>query len=151
MDRYFPLFIKSGDVRFLVVGGGKIALRRVNTLLKFDFSIRIVSPSLCTGLEKLAGSGKIEYIKDIYRKEYLSGCQLATACTDRRDVNREAGRDCREAGIPVSVCDCRDECTFYFPAIAACDDVVCGIAGGEDHGKTRRIASEIREIVEVEK
>lgn len=119
--------------------------------MKFDFSIRIVSPSLCTGLEKLAGSGKIEYIKDIYRKEYLSGCQLATACTDSRDVNREAGRDCREAGIPVSVCDCRNECTFYFPAIAADGDVVCGIAGGEDHGKTRRIASEIREIVEVEK
>lgn len=151
MVRYFPLFIKSDKVKFLVVGGGSIALRRVKTLLKFDFDIKVVSPSLCQELERIIDDDRIEYVKDVYRKEYITDCRIATACTDNRGLNREIGMDCKEAGIPVSVCDCRQECTFYFPAVAVGEEVVCGIAGGENHKETRRIAAEVRRIVEVEK
>ncbi len=150
MDRYFPLYVKSSGVTFFVAGGGRVAARRVKTLLAFQFKIRIVSRELCPELKKLISKDRIQYIEDVYRREYLDGCQIATACTDDRNTNREIGRDCRTMGIPVSVCDRKEECTFYFPAVAVNEELVCGICGGENHRETSRVASEIRRILSEE-
>ena len=45
MDRsYFPLFVDISGKKTLVVGGGRIARRRIKTLLSFTPDIWVVAP-----------------------------------------------------------------------------------------------------------
>lgn len=148
-NRYFPVFVPSAGKDVLVIGGGSIASRRVGSLLCFDFAVTVVSPAVTEKLAALAKAGKIRWIRDLYDKCYLENPYMVLACTDQREVNRQVGLDAKEKSILVSVCDCREECTFYFPAIAAGEEVTAGIAGtGADHSAVRRAAAKVREVIE---
>lgn len=148
-NRYFPVFIPTEGKRFLIFGGGNIAERRVKTLLEFGFELVVTAPELTDTLKHLADSGQITYIKDKYSEAYLEDAELVTACTNNREINHQIGEDAKKRGLPVSVCDNREECTFFFPAIAVNDEVTMGLTGsGTSHDITRRAAGKLREIIE---
>ena len=141
MERpYFPMFVDLTGKNVLVAGGGRIALRRVTTLLRFGASIRVVAPQLCGDLE-----GRICVERREYRKGDARGADLVLAATDSREVNRAVQAECRESGIPVNAADDRNLCDFYFPSVVMTDDVVIGInSGGTDPGKVK----ETRKLIE---
>ena len=71
----------------------------------------------------------------------LAGAALAVAATDDRAVNRAVGEEAKVQGIPVSVADCPEECTFFFPAVCTGENLVAGVIGrGDDHARTARAA-----------
>ena len=73
------------------------------------------------------------------------------ACTDDPQLNSEIFGVCRCLGILVNVCSDRRKCDFYFPGVVSRDHVVVGVtAGGEDHGKARRIREKIEKLLEDE-
>lgn len=147
--RYFPVFVPTTGRKAVVFGGGSIAARRVKTLMEFDFDVVVVSPEVSSEITAFAAEGKLQYIADCYKEDYLDGCYMAIACTDQRDVNRAAGREARARGMLVSVCDNREECNFYFPAVAVNDEITAGLAGdGSSHSVTRRAAAAVRDIIE---
>ena len=113
---HFPLFAECAGGVFLVIGGGRVASRRVRTLMRFDFVVRVVSPAVSKEIEALSESGSVQWIKRRFEVSDLDGVSFAAACTDEREVNRLAGQMCRERGIPVSVADAPEECSFFFPA-----------------------------------
>ena len=139
MERpYFPMFVDLTGKNVLVAGGGRIALRRVTTLLRFGAAIRVVAPQLCGALEGLEKEGRICVERRRYRKGDARGADLVLAATDSREVNRAVQAECRESGIPVNVADDRNLCDFYFPSVVMTDDVVIGInSGGTDPGKVK--------------
>ena len=142
------MFVPSAGKTVLVAGGGKIASRRVESLLQFDFTVVVVSPAVRQKIERLVEAGNVRWIRDTYHVSYLADAALAVACTDDRAVNRQIGADARARNIPVSVCDCRQECTFYFPAVAVNDEVTCGMVGtGRDHRITKRAAAAVRKLI----
>lgn len=142
---HFPLFVSCERRVFLVVGGGKIALRRVRTLLEFDFEIHVVAPEAEPALAALSESGDIIWRRGAFGESDLSGVSFATACTDDRETNRAVGRMCRARGIPVSVADAPEECDYFFPAIAGAGDIVAGVAGnGRDHRGVAEAAESLR-------
>ncbi len=148
-DRYFPLFVPAKGRKVIVFGGGNIATRRVLTLKKFDFSVTVVSPEFTDTLETLGKDGEITCIRDTYKPSYIDGQFMAIACTDERKTNRDIGICAKERGCLVSVCDSREECSFYFPAIAAGEEVTAGIAGdGSSHRVTKKAAAAVRKIIE---
>ena len=144
-DRHFPLFISSLGRHAVVFGGGNIAQRRVETLLQFSFSVTVVSPSLTAKLQEAARKGEIEYIDGRYSEKYLAGSYLVIACTNDRQVNRRIGEDARERDLHVSVCDSREECTFFFPAVVKKGDVSIGV---NTAGKSPVVSSRVRRKVE---
>lgn len=74
---------------------------------------------------------------------------MAVAATDCREVNHQVGREARALGIPVSVADCREECTFFFPALCTGHGVIAGVSGdGGDHRNTAEAARRIRQTLE---
>ncbi|WP_300298375.1 bifunctional precorrin-2 dehydrogenase/sirohydrochlorin ferrochelatase, partial [uncultured Intestinimonas sp.] len=80
----------------------------------------------------------------------LEGAFLAVAATGDRDVNRTVGEEARARGIPVTVADRREECTFFFPAICEGGGVTAGLISqrGEDHRRAARAAKRVREVLE---
>lgn len=141
----FPLFLNLENRDILVVGSGKIATRRIKSLLRAKCNITVVSIS---DLEKEL-TGQVTFIKDIFSKRYVSGKFLVLGATDSKDVNYEIYRTCRAENILVNICDDPSLCDFYFPAIFENDDIIGGVTSknGNKHSLVKEVASKIRGVL----
>ena len=148
MERpYFPMFIDLTDRKIFVAGGGRIARRRIEALVKFGADIHVAAPQVCPEIALLAGEGKIKTVFREYRPSDLDGMDFAIAATDDREVNRAVYEECRKRGIPVNVADDKTLCDFYFPALVLTDDVVIGIgSGGESPGRVKEVRQRIEKL-----
>ena len=139
----FPLFVDLTGKKVVLVGGGTIASRRIATLRLFGCEIEVIAPEL-----KCSPEG-IVWKQREYAPGDLEGAYLAVAATGSREVNHQVGLDAGRLGIPVSVADCEGECTFYFPAVCAGENLIAGVvSGGKDHHRTARAAKAIRRALE---
>ncbi|HTS03271.1 MAG TPA: siroheme synthase CysG [Thermoanaerobaculia bacterium] len=100
----------------LVVGGGVVALRKVEGLLDEKARVTVVAPDPVPALEALARDGAIVLERRPYTPGEAGAWALVFATTDRRDVNRQVARDANEAGRWVNVADDPELCTFHLPA-----------------------------------
>ncbi len=148
MERpYFPMFIDLTDRKIFVAGGGRIARRRIEALVKFGADIHVAAPQVCPEIALLAEEGKIKILLREYRPSDLDGMEFAIAATDDREVNRAVYAECRKRGIPVNVADDKTLCDFYFPALVLTDDVVIGIgSGGESPGRVKEVRQRIEKL-----
>ncbi len=142
---FFPLFVSLEGKSCVVVGGGKIAQRRIEVLLSFGCTLKVVSPELTPKLEKLAQEKAFVWIPREYEDGDLQDAFLVVAATDRRDINRLAASYCNREGILISTADCGEECTFHFPAIVRKGNLVAGLnSGGRDHTLVKEAAAFLR-------
>ena len=126
---FFPLFVSLRGRRVVVIGGGRIALRRVRALADFGPKIMVVAPECCAGLRELAAAGKITWLDRPYTPGDVEGSFFCLA------------------GVPVNVADRREECDFYFPALARSGPLVAGItASGQDHALAKEAAGAVRSL-----
>ena len=148
-SNFFPLFIDIKDKLVLIVGGGKIAGRRVDTLLKFGARVRVIAPEINEALKVLKEKKLIEVISREYFSHDIDGSFLVVAATNKRGVNCLIGEDAKKRGIFVSVADCKEESNFYFPAVFEDEGVVGGLIskGGRNHSLVRKRAEEIRKCL----
>ena len=140
---HFPMFVSLTGKKLVVVGGGTIARRRIDSLLPFGGELTVIAPELQGSAEGFC------WLARPYEKGDLEGAFLAVAATNDRAVNRQVGEDARALGIPVSVADRKEECTFFFPALCQGDGVLAGVVSrGSDHHLTARAAKAIRRALE---
>ena len=145
---FFPLFVSSRGKKALIAGGGKIAARRVKTLLQFEFEVIIVAPESSREIHELHDNGRLTLIERQFNDADLDGVFLAVAATDNREVNRHIGELAAQRGVFASVADKRDECGFLFPAIAVRNDIVAGLtSGGKSHHTVVQAARKVRDVI----
>lgn len=145
---HFPLFVPAAGKQVLVVGGGAIATRRVHTLCRFDWKVKVVAPQASSDICELADKGELTWLKRPFMPADLEDIFLVTAATDRREVNEQVAVLAKERGIYASIADCRDACSFYFPALIEHGDMVIGIVGdGYSHKAVSQTARQIREVL----
>lgn len=151
MSRYFPLFINLEHKKATVVGAGRIASRRIHTLLEFGADITVIAPEASAEVRQLAEEGKLVWIQEAYRpgiRGLFEGTLLALAATDDREVNQEVRKECRTLGIPVNLASDKEQCDFYFPGIASGGGVTAGItAEGKDHRLAKEATAEVRKLL----
>ncbi len=154
--RYFPLFIDIEGKQILVVGAGKIALRRVQTLLQFGAHIRVIAKEIPEEQQEafylLVSERKIELEeKPFEEKDLTEELFFVLAATNVKQLNHEICMLCRERKILANTATDRTDCDFYFPAVAVQEELVVGITGdGSNHRKVAEMAAKIRNIVEME-
>ncbi len=113
---YFPILIDLRRFPCLVVGGGRVALRKVLSLLEFDASVTVVSPRICRELTKLSARGRVKLIRKPYSWADLSNIKIVFSATNSPGINRTVSRDCRRKGILLNVADGPSLCDFIMPA-----------------------------------
>ncbi|MEJ1960656.1 MAG: bifunctional precorrin-2 dehydrogenase/sirohydrochlorin ferrochelatase [Gammaproteobacteria bacterium] len=84
---YLPIFIQLRGSPAVVVGGGSVALRKVDLLLKAGARITVISPKLHDDLRALAARGQLDYVALEFHPHHLDGTSLVIAATDSREVN----------------------------------------------------------------
>lgn len=144
----FPLFVDLSGKNIAVIGAGTIALRRISALCAYPCDIRVIAPEAREEIRQLDSENKIVYVQKEYDPSDLHGAYLVVAATDKRALNHKIALDAGKNGQYCSISDCKEECTFYFPATVHYGGGVIGICGtGENHAKTREMTSEIREFI----
>lgn len=148
---YFPLFVDISKKNFLVIGGGNIALRRVQTLLGFTKQIRIVAPFINEELEMLIRTYDLVCERKAYGEDCLLDADYVLAATNQPDVNERVVDDCRKRRIPVNASHRKELCDFYFPSIVQKDHLVVGICGsGLNHSLVKHTRIQIENALQSE-
>ena len=148
---FFPLFIDMSGRKVLVIGGGDVAGRRIQSLAGCGAEITVITPAAGDTIEHAASIGMIQLIKRTYTKGDISGLMpfLVIAAAGDRQINRDVMLESRKLNIPVSVADCRRECTCCFPAIAENDNYIAALVSKNgDHSGVKETAKKIREFLD---
>ncbi len=146
--RLFPLFISLEGHKILVVGGGAIAERRVESLLPFGANLTVVAPSYTDKIAQWGSHGKINLLPRVFAFEDLRECDLVLAATSDAELNAQIYYQCRELQIPANDSSDVTLTDFHFPGIVCQGDLTIGInASGKDHSKARRARLAIEECL----
>ncbi len=125
---YFPLLLNLQKFPCLVIGGGEVAQRKVQSLLEFSKEITVISPDICKPLLDLNKENKIQIILKSYSKEYLKNFKLVFCATDNNETNKIVYNDCEEQGILLNVVDIPHLCDFILPANVKRGDLTISVA-----------------------
>lgn len=129
--------------RVLVIGGGKVALRKCRLFLDFGARVTVVAPEFCPELFQMAG--RVELVRDVYREKYLDGAFVLVAASDDSEVNRAAACAAKETGTLVNAVDDPPNCSFFIPAVIRRGDLTLCISTG---GKSPSLAAGLRRELE---
>lgn len=138
---YYPVFFELNRRSVLVVGAGKVGLRKIRGLVEAGARVTVVAPRAGPRLER----SSVRWLRRRFRKSDLRGKFLAFAATDDRRVNRDVALEAKRLGIPVNVADAPEECDFIVPARVRSGALQIAISTG---GRSPRLAAELRRRIE---
>jgi siroheme synthase-like protein len=143
------MFVDLSDKKVVVAGAGTIAKRRIRTLISFTDHLVVIAPEVNNELKALEAEGKITILRKYYEREDIYDAALVIAATNDNKINQDIYSACKCLGIPVNVCNDKTKCDFYFPSIAANEELVAGIsASGRETKISREMTGKIRELLE---
>ena len=145
---YLPLFLQLRSQPVVVVGGGRIAIRKVELLRKSGAQITVVAPELREELDQLARRGELRYVAEPFAPPHVDGATLVVAATNDEAVNAAVSEAARTRKIWVNVVDNPTLSTFIFPAIVDRSPIIVATSsGGESPVLARRVREQIEALL----
>jgi siroheme synthase-like protein len=144
-----PVFVKLEGRACLVVGGGAIALQKVNSLLECGANVTVVAPDARDEIRDLDEQGKIAWRRRSYVAGDILGQQLVIAATNDPDVNHTAYGDAVAAGVLANAVDDPPFCDFYFGSVVRRGPLQIGIStGGESPALAQRLRQQLEALLD---
>lgn len=140
--RYYPVFLDLKERLCVVVGGGRVAERKIKILLRTGARVRVISPRLTDSLARLKKRKKISHLPRTYRRGDLRGSFLVIGATDERSVNERVFREAAAGRIPVNVVDDPAHSSFIVPSVVQKKDLLVAISTS---GKSPALARLLRQ------
>jgi precorrin-2 dehydrogenase/sirohydrochlorin ferrochelatase len=113
----YPIFLELGYRRVVVIGGGAVAVRKVQALLSAGARVVVVAERIDEMMTALCRGTDAELIKSKYSKSNLAGALLAIAATNDNELNKQIYKDCQELEVLCNVVDVPELCDFFVPAV----------------------------------
>ncbi|WP_417909640.1 precorrin-2 dehydrogenase/sirohydrochlorin ferrochelatase family protein [Candidatus Electronema sp. PJ] len=143
----YPVSLDISGLLCVVVGGGKVAERKVLSLLEAGAQVRLISPQLTEALHELAVAGRIDWLARYFQSGDLRDALLVFAATDNRQVNEAVAREAAAAGKLVNVADAPELCSFQVPAVLHQGDLSIAVS---TNGKSPALAARIKKQLEAD-
>jgi len=144
---YFPVFIDIRGKRCVVIGGGKVALRKTKALLECGAEITLVSPALNPELNKLIKKRRIEHISRKYEPEDLKDAFIIMAATDSAETNLKIALEARNQRIFVNIANNLDQSDFIIPSSFRRGDLTIAVStAGRSPALTKKIRTRLEKI-----
>ena len=130
--KYFPFFLQLDKLPCLIVGGGTVAERKLDLLIKAKADITILSLEFTDYILELAKKNNITCKKGKYSPEILKDKKYKFVISATNDVslNEQVAKDCSKENIIVNVVDQPDICDFIFPSILERGDITVAVSTG---------------------
>ncbi len=142
---YLPVFLQLHERPVLVVGGGRVAARKVELLRRTGARITVVAPELSDELRDLAARGELHHLQSHFSPLHVEGAAAVVAATASPEVNAAVSTAAQRQRIPVNVVDDPAASTFIFPAIVDRSPILIAISSG---GQAPVLARRVREQIE---
>lgn len=139
--KHYPIFLNLQDRPVLVVGAGKIALRKTRALVEAGARVTVVAPQWEPEFETLS----VRLVRRRFRTSDLSSGVLVFAATDDRLTNHRVGIAARGKGVFANIADSAQECDFIVPARVDRGHFHVAISTG---GENPRLSAELRKKLE---
>jgi precorrin-2 dehydrogenase / sirohydrochlorin ferrochelatase len=137
----YPIMLDLTGVPVLVVGGGRVALRKIQGLVNAEADVVVVAPNVVDPIRDLP----VRVVARAYESADLTGVRLAITATDDPTVNAAVAADATALGIWVNSADDPANCTFTLPAVARDGELTVAIGTG---GASPALASHLRSEIE---
>ncbi|QGQ95367.1 bifunctional precorrin-2 dehydrogenase/sirohydrochlorin ferrochelatase [Paenibacillus psychroresistens] len=144
---YYPILLNLNGKSCVVVGGGRVAERKIAALLEAKAKVTVISPEVTPIISEWLAMGKLEGIMEGYDSQYSSDAYLVIAATDSTEVNECVYIDSAARGQLINRVDCPEQSNFIVPAVVRRGKL--SIAVSTD-GASPLLAVEIRQKLEQE-
>ena len=136
----YPAFLDLNDRLVLVVGGGRVAARKVASLLEAGARVRLVAPELAPETRALAENQRVEHLARAFEARDLAGVWLVISATDQPEVNREVADRARDRGVFANLVEQPELGSFLVPASLSRGDLTLAVStGGASPAAARRL------------
>ncbi len=142
---YYPIFLNVCDRKCIVIGGGEVALRKVQILLEYGAEVDVISPELAPELIKLAQDNQISTFSREYKDGDLEKAFVVIAATDSDEINRQVAAEARRRSILINVVDDAMYSDFIVPSVMRRGDITITVSTS---GKSPALARKLRAQIE---
>ena len=145
----YPLNVDLSGRSLILVGGGRVAERKVRGILSAgtETSICVIAPKITTVLQEHAAAGRLCWKQTCYADGMLEGAFLVYAATDLREVNAAVAAEAKRRGVPVNVIDDPAASTFQVPASIRRGELMLSVStAGGSPALSRAIRMELEEM-----
>jgi precorrin-2 dehydrogenase/sirohydrochlorin ferrochelatase len=141
LSHKYPVFLDLYRKSCLVIGGGRVALRKIKLLSECGAKITVLSPEACPEILQMAEDKKLSLFSRRYIYGDVSGHFLVIAATDDKDTNQLAYDESIREKVWINVVDVPKLCTFILPAIMQSGDLTIAVS---TNGKSPALAGKIK-------
>ena len=147
-NKFFPVSIDLNNKNILVIGAGKIALRKVETLMSYNCNILVITKDILEEkFLELEKSNKIKVLKNQeFEKKFLENIFLVIAATDNEVLNKNISQLCINKNILVNNITSKDDMNVRFASIYEKDDIQIAISANGNPKKAVEIKNKIQNI-----
>ncbi|MGD2126221.1 MAG: bifunctional precorrin-2 dehydrogenase/sirohydrochlorin ferrochelatase [Desulfobacteraceae bacterium] len=142
---FYPILVNLQGQKAVVVGGGKVAQRKIETLLEFGALVHVIAKELTPTLRQYVKTGEIEHRGAEFMDSDLNGAFLVIAATDNPELNQRVSQLARGKGLLVNAVDQPADCNFIVPSILRRGDLLISVSTS---GKSPALARKIRQRLE---
>jgi len=147
--RFLPLGLDVRGKRCLVVGGGDVGTRKVQTLCRAGAAVTVVSPDVTLPLRQQIDAGRVQWVAERFRDEHLGDPLLVVAATDDQALNGAVITLASSAGALVCDASKADRSDVIFGALLQRDDVTVAVfTDGRDPAQSRRTRDRIAGLLD---
>jgi len=143
--KLYPLFADLARRAVLVVGGGEVAARKVESLLAAGADVTVGAPALNEALERALAQGHIRHRSGEFDEHWLDEAWLVIAATSDIAVNRAVAAAATARRILANVVDDAALSSFHVPAIVDRSPLIVAISSA---GAAPMLARQLRERLE---
>ena len=149
-NKFFPVSIDLNNKNILVIGAGKIALRKVETLMSYNCNILVITKDILEEkFLELEKSNKIKILKNQeFEEKFLQDIFLVIAATDNEVLNKNISQLCINKNILVNNITSKDDMNVRFASIYEKDDIQIAISANGNPKKAVEIKNKIKNIFE---
>ena len=149
-NKFFPVSIDLNNKNVLVIGAGKIALRKVETLLNYNCNITVITKEILEEkFLELEKNNKIKIFKNQeFEEKFLENFFLVITATDNEILNKEISQLCMSKNILVNNITSKDDMNVRFMSIYEKDDIQIAISANGNPKKAVEIKNKIKDIFE---
>ena len=141
MSSFYPILVDLQGKSALVVGGGKVAQRKIETLLEHGAAVQVVARDLTEELERLRTGKRIEFLGFEFSETFLERAFLVIAATDDASLNRRVSQAAQHRGLLVNAVDQPADCNFIVPSVLSRGDLLIAVSTS---GKSPAFAKKVR-------
>ncbi|WP_448213726.1 NAD(P)-dependent oxidoreductase [Colwellia sp. MEBiC06753] len=143
--QYFPIFLDAKHISALVVGGGEVAARKIELLLKATNDITIMSATISISVQRLISEHDLQWLPHNYQAGFMAEHSLVIAATDDAIINQTVQQEASSLKLLVNVVDQPDLCNYITPSIIDRDPMIVAISSS---GSAPILVRMLREQIE---